>query len=198
MRDCIRALELEGPLAEMSVPVKQLNKPGRHRIAGNSLPISNVALRADKIINLPKFKAHQQLRATFAVKNMFGCVCGKEKALRHFITGRCHDDFCRMLIGIYELLGPVLTIIDGVVAMEGAGPIRGEPKALGFLIGSADPMACEVICCKLIDFKPEELPMIQTARQINFGCSDLRQINIVGAAAMGLYGLIKMFKKEKK
>ena len=49
--------------------------------------ISRIALETDVIINLPKFKSHQQLVATFAVKNMFGCISGKRKALWHFIKG---------------------------------------------------------------------------------------------------------------
>lgn len=177
---CIKVLELEEPLRKLGVPVKQLNKPKRCRIAGSRVGISTVALEADKIINLPKLKAHQQLVATFAVKNMFGCVCGKEKAFWHFAKGKSHGDFCRMLIEIYKLLTPVVTIIDGVVAMEGPGPIRGEAKPLGFLIGGTDPVACEMVCCELIDFKAEKLPMIQTARQIGFGCSDMSRIDVAG------------------
>ena len=177
---CIRVLELEEALKKLGVPVKQLNRPKRCRVAGSSIGISTVALEADRIINLPKLKTHQQLVATFAVKNMFGCVCGKEKAFQHFARGKFYEDFCRMLIEIYKLLAPVVTIIDGVVAMEGPGPIRGEAKPLGFLIGGTDPMACEAVCCELIDSKPEELPMIRTARQLGFGCSDMNQINVVG------------------
>ncbi len=177
---CIKVLELEEALKKLGVPVKQLNRPKRCRVAGSSIGISTVALEADRIINLPKLKTHQQLVATFAVKNMFGCVCGKEKAFQHLARGKFYEDFCRMLIEIYKLLAPVVTIIDGVVAMEGPGPIRGEAKPLGFLIGGTDPMACEAVCCELIDSKPEELPMIRTARQLGFGCSDMNQINVVG------------------
>ena len=86
---------------------------------------------ADVIINLPKFKSHQQLKATFAVKNMFGCVSGKRKALWHFRKGGSVDDFCELLIDIYRFLNPVLTIIDAVTAMDGPGPINGKARALG-------------------------------------------------------------------
>ena len=84
---CIKILNLDEPLKKLGVPIAELNKPKRIRIDGANLGISTVAIEADKIINLPKFKAHQQMTATFAVKNMFGCICGKEKAFRHFSTG---------------------------------------------------------------------------------------------------------------
>jgi uncharacterized protein (DUF362 family) len=141
-----------------------------------------VALEADKIINMPKLKSHQQLTATFAVKNMFGCVCGKEKAYWHFARGKEPEKFCKLLIGIYKLLNPVLNIIDGVVTMEGPGPIRGNPKPLGYLVSGIDPIACERICCDLIQLDPEALPILQTAKKMGFGCGDRDRIQVVGDA----------------
>ncbi len=180
MSGCIRALGLTEGLKKLGVGFEQLNRPRRFDIASSSIGISTVALEADKIINLPKLKAHQQLGATFAVKNMFGCVSGKEKAYRHFTKGRNHEDFCEMLIGIFELLGPVVTIIDGVVAMEGQGPISGKPRELGFIVGGIDPVACELVCCELVNFNADQLPIIQTARRLKFGCPDLSCVNVVG------------------
>jgi len=179
---CVKALRLEEPLKKLSVPVKQLDKPKKCPIGTKDtiVGISSVALDADIIINLPKFKSHQQLTATFAVKNMFGCISGKRKALWHFRRGRNSDDFCEFLIEIFKFLNPVLTIIDGVVAMDGPGPIKGRARPLGWIIGGTDPIACETICAKLIGIKPDDIPIIKTARQMGFGCSDLTKIEIAG------------------
>ena len=179
---CVKALKLEEPLKKLAVPVKQLNKPKKCRIgtSNTKIGISSVALDADVIINLAKFKTHQQLVATFAVKNMFGCVSGKQKAYWHFAKGKNADDFCKLLIEIYRFLNPALTIIDAVVVMDGPGPIRGRARDLGWLIGGTEPIACETICCKLVDIKPENLPIIRTARQIGFGFSDPDKIEIAG------------------
>jgi uncharacterized protein (DUF362 family) len=177
---CVKILGLDEPLKKLGVPVMEMNKPKRFKIAGGHIGISTVALEADKIINAAKFKSHQQLGATFAVKNMFGCVAGKEKAFRHFSHGKSYDRFTEMLIGIYELLSPVVTIIDGVVAMEGMGPLSGTPKEVGFLIGSRDPIACELVCCEIVEFDPADLPIIQTAMRIGFGCSGLDNVELVG------------------
>jgi len=179
---CVRKLKLEEPLKKLSVPVRQLNKPKKCRIgAGETkVGISSVALDADVIINLAKFKTHQQLIATFAVKNMFGCVSGKRKALWHFAKGGNFDDFCELLIGIFKFLNPALTIIDAVSVMDGPGPIRGRARGLGYIIGGTEPIACETVCCKLVNIKPEELPIIKTARQLGFGCSEPEEIEILG------------------
>lgn len=180
--NCVKELKLEEPLKKLSVPVKQLNRPKRCQIGTRrtKVSISSVALDADVIINLPKFKTHQQLVATFAVKNMFGCVSGKKKAFWHFAKGAEIEDFCEMLIDIFRFLKPAMTIIDAVTAMDGPGPIKGRPRPLGYLIGGTEPIACETVCCKLVDIDPQNLPIIKTARQMGIGCSDFDKIKILG------------------
>jgi uncharacterized protein (DUF362 family) len=177
---CAKALDLEGPLKKLDVPIRQLNKPVRRQIAGVAVGISSVALEADVIINLPKFKSHQQLVATFAVKNMFGCVSGKWKAYWHFAKGGYAEKFCELLIEIYKLLSPAVTIIDGVIIMDGPGPISGRARPLGWLIGGIDPMACEIVCSNLINLNPDQLPIVRTAKQKDFGCTNPDEIEIIG------------------
>ena len=182
MATCAGALGIVEPLKKLGVEIKQLDKPVNRRLehCGAKIGISSVALDADKIINLPKLKTHQQIGATIAVKNMFGTVSGKAKAVWHYRKGKTFEDFCTMLIDVYKLTNPVLTIVDGVVAMDGAGPINGNPKKLGWLIAGVEPMAIEIVCCDLIGFDSGKLPMIQTAKKIGFGCPDKNDIQILG------------------
>jgi uncharacterized protein (DUF362 family) len=182
VRICAYTLGLIEPLKKLNVPIKSLNRPVKCRIGENGtvLGISSAALDADAIINLPKFKSHQQLVATFAVKNMFGTVCGKRKALLHFEKGKNADDFCQMLIDIYRFTKPAFTIVDAVEVMDSQGPIRGRTRPLGWLIAGSDPIAIETICCKLINIEPDVIPIIKQARKINFGCSDFSKIKVLG------------------
>ena len=177
-----KALKLQQPLKELGVPIKQLDRPVKCRVGAKKtlVGISSAALDADVIINLPKFKTHQQLVATFAVKNMFGAVAGKRKALWHFAKGGRADDFCELLIEIYRFLNPAFTIIDAVTVMDGPGPIRGRARPLGWLIGGTEPIACETLCCKLVSMQPDTVPIIMTAKKLGFGCSDLDKIEILG------------------
>ncbi|MHC4741277.1 MAG: DUF362 domain-containing protein, partial [Planctomycetota bacterium] len=75
---CAKKLKIDKDLQRLGVPVRQLGKPKRCKVSerNHRVGVSSVALEADAIINLPKFKSHQQLVATFAIKNMFGCVTG--------------------------------------------------------------------------------------------------------------------------
>ncbi|MCU0914437.1 MAG: DUF362 domain-containing protein [Planctomycetes bacterium] len=179
---CARALELIEPLRRLGVPIRELNAPRKCRLVpeGLSVGLSSAALDADVIINLPKFKTHQQLVATFAVKNMFGCVSGKQKALWHLRRGNTTAEFSELLVGVCRYLKPAVTIIDGIVAMHGQGPIRGPSKPLGWLIGGVDPIACELVCCDLVGLGPERLPIVQAARRAGFGCADRERIELVG------------------
>jgi uncharacterized protein (DUF362 family) len=178
---CAYSLGLIEPLKKLNIPLKSLGRAVNCRLeSGDVVAISSIALEADAIINLPKLKTHQQLVATFAVKNMFGVVSGKRKALLHFTKGKISEKFCRMLIDIYRYMQPVFTIIDAVEVMDGQGPIRGRTRPLGWLIGGTEPIAIETTCCKLININPDTIPIIKESRKMNFGCSDFNKIRILG------------------
>lgn len=181
-RGCLKALGVDQRLEHLGAQIIQLDQPVKMNIDGAAVGISKVALEADAIINLPKLKAHQQLGATFAIKNMFGCVAGlagKEKAYWHFAWGKEKALFCRMLVEIYRKLNPVLNIIDGIVGMEGAGPINGQPQQVGYLVAGVNPVACERVCCELVGFNPQDLPLLTAACESGLG-SLSEPVEIVG------------------
>jgi len=64
--------------------------------------------------------------------------------------------------------------------MDRRGPIRGRARPLGWIIGGTEPMALETICSKLVNIKTEELPIIETARQLGLPCPDEDNIKILG------------------
>ncbi len=79
----------------------------------------------DLIVNLPKLKTHAMMGLTLGVKNMFGFVPRFEKAKWHLRAGRNAALFAAILIDIYRLVNPTITILDGIVGMEGDGPASG-------------------------------------------------------------------------
>jgi uncharacterized protein (DUF362 family) len=180
--DCVRVLGLEERLRKLDVPVRQLNKPRWIRVqpSGARVGISSVALDCDKIINLPKLKAHRQLGATIAVKNMFGCVSGKAKPFWHFARGGSERRFCELLLGVYNSVPPVLNIIDGITAMEGGGPINGEPRDLGIIVTSTNPFACEIVCSAIIGIEERDLPILRTARELGSCLFTKDDIDVLG------------------
>ncbi len=180
--NCLKKLVIYDELERMDVPVKAFVRPYKKRLKNPSCKIgfSTAAKEADKIINLPKLKAHQQLGATVAVKNMFGTVTGKQKAYLHFSMGGNRARFAKMLINIYEEMRPALNIVDAVDAMEGPGPIRGNPRRLGLIVSSEQPICCELICAKVINLDINKLCILNAARELHYGPKRPEEIEILG------------------
>lgn len=166
------------------IPIENLGKPVSMVISLGSeeyrLVVSQDAIGADGIINLPKFKAHRQATLSFGVKNLYGCVPGKRKACRHFLSGGDRDWFCNMLVANAQLLAPRLTLVDAIVAMEGQGPVRGTPRSLNCLVAGTDTVAVDSVCCRLIGFPPGSLATQQAAIRLGVGIWEEEAIQIMG------------------
>ncbi len=178
---CAKAQGLDGPLKHLGIELVQLDRPQTVTIGPDQrrVGISAHVLEADAIFNLPKLKSHQQMMGTFAIKNMFGCVSGKQKPYWHFARGASQAQFAEFLIQIFDAIGPVLNLVDGIVAMDQDGPINGRPRPVHWLIGGRDPMAVERACARLIGLPPENLPMVQAAQRLGYGCPSDDQLDLV-------------------
>ncbi|MCE5265752.1 MAG: DUF362 domain-containing protein [Deltaproteobacteria bacterium] len=134
-----------------------------------AIEIAEDAVRADFIVNLPKFKTHSQLLLTLAVKNLFGCIIGYRKPEWHMRAGVDRQTFARLIALIGKTLRPAFNILDGVRAMEGQGPgLGGVPRELGILFAGRDPFAIDRVVCRTIDLDPEQLPVLKAAREMGF------------------------------
>ncbi|HBP65039.1 MAG TPA: iron-sulfur protein [Desulfosporosinus sp.] len=145
-----------------------------------SLTITNCALQADVIIPISKLKTHGMMTFTGAVKILFGVIPGLLKAEYHLKMFKV-DDFADLLVDIATYIKPALSIMDGVVGMEGDGPSAGKPRNIGALILSTDPFALDVVAADLIGLKPEKVPTIRAARARGL-TSRLEELQLKGDA----------------
>jgi len=131
-------------------------------------PVARCLQGYDGLISLPKLKTHQLTRLSGAVKNLFGCIPGRLKPLLHL---RHPDvlDFSRLLAGLHLHLRPRLHVLDAVTVMEGNGPRNGDPRALGALLLSTDPVAADATFCRLIDLNPEHVPTCTEGARAGLG-----------------------------
>lgn len=133
----------------------------------HTIELAEDALNADMIINLPKLKTHCQMLLTLGVKNLFGCVVGFRKPEWHMKAGVARETFARVLVEIYNALRPAITILDGILAMEGDGPGKsGTPRHVGLLIGSDDAVALDMAVCTILGIPPDTLPTNKAAREM--------------------------------
>lgn len=145
------------------------------------LNVAKEAVDADVIINLPKLKTHVQMFLTLGVKNMFGCIIGLQKAQWHFKAGVDRKYFAAMLLELYSLLKPSLTIVDGIVAMEGDGPgSAGKLRNLGLVFAGSDAVALDTVICNALGIKEDDLPILAAAKEKGIGITEMDKIDVLG------------------
>lgn len=138
--------------------------------------VANAALDADGIVSLPKLKTHALTRMTGAVKNQFGCVPGMLKGEFHTRMPNI-ERFSQMLVDLNLLLRPRLYVMDAIVAMEGNGPRGGDPREVGVLLLSADPVAVDALGCRIMALDAALVDTITFGEAWGLGSTD---IEIVG------------------
>ncbi len=75
---------------------------------------------------------------------------------------------------------PDLAIVDGIVGMEGDGPLAGRAKELGVLVMGADPMAVDATCCRLMQLDPMKIGYLQLGQIRKLGLLAEGQIKQIG------------------
>jgi len=157
---------MDCPIVEFNRPVLPPERKGR---IFKNIEIDQAIFEADVIINLPKWKTHAQMLLTLGVKNLFGCVPGPRKALWHLKAGDDYKIFAQMLVDIYLMIQPSLTILDGIVGMEGSGPNSGDPIPLGLLLATSDPLSLDQIVCDLLGISRNSLMTNRVAFEQGLG-----------------------------
>ena len=132
---------------------------------------------ADALINVCKMKTHALERITGAVKNLYGCVTGVNKATGHAAYPNS-DVFADMLADLNRCIAPRLHIMDGVSAMEGNGPTSGTPTPMNVLLFSADPVALDSVFAALIHLSPSAIPTCVFGAEQGLGVMDAQQITV--------------------
>ncbi len=132
---------------------------------------------ADAMINICKMKTHALERITGAVKNLYGCITGVNKATGHAAYPNS-EVFADMLADLNLCIRPRLHIMDGVVAMEGNGPSSGTPVNMNVLLMSADPVALDAVFASLIHLSPEEVPTCVSGAKAGLGVMDAASIEV--------------------
>ncbi len=140
---------------------------------------SSFLKEADLIINLPKIKTHDLTRFTCCVKNMFGTMPLGNKSRMH---GRFPmiNDFCAALVDVYSVSKPALTVVDGYLCQEGAGPSAGDVVKLDLILAGYDGVALDTAICKIIGLDPGKVPYLKFGEKKGLGTMDPTAVEFVG------------------
>ena len=135
---------------------------------------------ADAVFNLCKMKTHLFTVMTGAVKNIFGVIPGLSKTGYH---AKLHDStrFVGMLLDLAQYISPRLNIMDAVWAMEGNGPGSGDPRQVGLLLGSENPLALDVAAGEIMGIDRTQNPIIMEAERRALKPNRIDEIEVIGA-----------------
>src|ERR1700677_270974 len=115
----------------------------------------------DFVVSMAKLKTHHWAGVTLSMKNMFGVVPGScygwPKNALHWAG------IDRAILDINAAVRPDFAIVDGIIGMEGNGPIQGTPKPCGALILGDDPVAVDSTCARIMGLAPEKIDYIARA-----------------------------------
>ena len=92
-----------------------------------------------------------------SLKNCFGCMPGR-------VYGWPKDVFHvrgipESILDIFAAVRPSLAIVDGIVGMQGDGPIMGDPVHSGVVVVSRDLVAADVTGARLMGMDPEKVEL---------------------------------------
>ena len=132
---------------------------------------------ADIVVSMPKMKTHHWAGVTLSLKNCFGCVPGRvygwPKNALHWAGLE------QSILDVAGAVRPDYAIVDGIVGMEGNGPISGTPIAAGVLVFGDDPVATDVVSARVMGFDPEKIMYLAEAGRF-LGQGDMDRIRIGG------------------
>lgn len=168
IQDVLTRSGLSDVLAGVQAPFVDLNAAGMRRVPLRSrytdlreLWLPTPVLDSNVVVSMPKMKTHHWAGVTLSMKNLFGTLPGRvygwPKNILHWAGIE------RSILDIAGAVRPSYAIIDGIVGMEGNGPISGEPVASGILVFADDPVAADTVGASLMGFDPKRVPYILEA-----------------------------------
>ncbi|MFH1209759.1 MAG: DUF362 domain-containing protein [archaeon] len=144
------------------------------------LSIPKEVKEADFIISLPKLKTHSFMGLTLGVKNTFGLVKFDFRTSMHFKAGRDRDYFANVLIDVHNAIKPNLTILDGIIGMEGNGPSNGKSRNFNFVAGSKNAFALDAAVIGILKKKQDEIPIQKAAVSRKIFGSNIKDVTVKG------------------
>jgi len=148
------------------------------------LQLPETILGADLIVSMPKLKTHHWAGVTLSLKNMFGIVPGMvygwPKNVLHWAG--IHESVVDINSSVPA---PTFAIVDGIVGMEGNGPIQGDEKACGVLVFGDDLVAVDATAARLMSIEPRKIQYLEQAAKF-LGNVEYEQIEQIGESVESL------------
>jgi uncharacterized protein (DUF362 family) len=123
--------------------------------------LPNTILGADLLVSMPKLKTHHWAGATLSMKNLFGVVPGGVYGWPKNVLHWAGINEC--IADLHSFFPRQFALVDGIVGMEGNGPIQGTPKHAGVLVAGSDSVAVDATCCRIMRIDPLQVTYLTLA-----------------------------------
>jgi uncharacterized protein (DUF362 family) len=130
-----------------------------------SLEMSRSYMELDFLISVGKLKTHTMTGITCILKNQYGSNPIKYKV-------QYHEHLDEVICDLNKVRLPDICLVDGIIAMEGAGPVSGIPNPLGLLIIGNDAVAVDHACTRIMGFNPNKISHLKLAVKQKLGSTD--------------------------
>jgi uncharacterized protein (DUF362 family) len=141
--------------------------------------VARTILDADLLISMPKLKTHHWTQISVSIKNLFGIVPGiKYGWPKNTLHIQGISNFLAELADSLPIRA--CAVVDGVVGMEGDGPLYGAPVPSGVLVVGNDLVAVDSTCARLMSFDPAQIDYLAFANWSGIGFSAPEKIEVVG------------------
>ncbi len=154
-------------LSQVEIPLRH---PGRLR---DSIYVAEPIVRADFLVNCPKFKAHPWTTVTFSLKNYIGIQDDRHRLIDH------DHRLNQKVVDLQFATQPQFIAIDAITAGEGR-MLTPIPFDLGMVVMGNNQAAVDSVCCHMIGLDPSSVAHIRGAHERGFGPLDLSEIQIDG------------------
>jgi uncharacterized protein (DUF362 family) len=170
-RDTLAVYEESGlaaVLTEDRIPFHDLNYISGYDLpnAGRQSSMRTLTFPAlfkevDWIVSVAKMKTHHWAGATLSMKNLFGVMPGIYYGWPKNVLHAAGIQ--NSILDINATLNPHFAIVDGIVGMEGDGPIMGDPKRVGVLVMGRNLPAVDATCCRIMGIDPYKVSYLERA-----------------------------------
>ena len=137
------------------------------------IALPSLMLEADVFVTLPTLKTHALTYFTGALKNQWGCLPEYDRILLH----KALDP---LLATLQRIFHPQLTVMDGIVCMEGRGPTNGKPRRLDVILASRDALALDATAMRLVGLEPTRARHLVLAAEQGLGRIRKEEIEVDG------------------
>jgi hypothetical protein len=143
---------------------------------GATLNFNSDIVNSDFVVNLPVLKTHAQTVVSLGIKNIKGTIDTNSRKKCHSVQGnRDLHYYVSRLAGRFPQM---FTLIDGIYSNERGPGFDGKARKSDLLIGSWDVLSADFVGCRILGYKPDQVPHLKHAAAFYSRPLDMSDVDV--------------------